>query len=158
MHEVLKRRDGSIVTARLLGTPRDHIFKTCGKGHKLKWGPFCRVMKRPPKGREYVVLECKTCGDYVEIVNPDSIEIANKRINLYRGEEMEYYIYGEDLCGGFTGPFSSCEAAEEFRKQHHAHEDNSKVMSEQEMAGSDEQKNWGDNVMTPQQWLDMLNT
>lgn len=86
MHEVLKRKDGTIVTAKLLGTPRDHIFKTCGRGHKLKWGPFCRVMKRPPRGREYVVLECKTCGDYVEIVNPNPIEIAQ------RGKETERRI------------------------------------------------------------------
>lgn len=76
---------------------------------------------------------------------------AGRRVRGHLKETgMKYYIYGEDLVGGFTGPFFSREAAEEFRKQHCAHEGNSKVMSEEEMAVSDEFRSWGDNVVTPQ--------
>lgn len=44
-----------------------HMTKTCrAAGHRIVWGPACRMMKRVPKGREYVSVECKTCGDYIE--------------------------------------------------------------------------------------------
>lgn len=56
-----------------MGPPMVHMMKTCGAAnHKIKWGPYCRVMKRKPKGQEYVSILCKTCGDYVEWILPAS--------------------------------------------------------------------------------------
>ncbi len=64
MKTVLKNKAGDII-----GTPFGpnlHFMLSRCHGHKVVWGPKCRNMKRKPKGREEVTIECKTCGDYLE--------------------------------------------------------------------------------------------
>jgi len=63
---VLKNRTGQIIKTQ--DPPAIYILRHCRtfQGHKVIWGPRCRVMKRVPKGREMVSLECKTCGNYIE--------------------------------------------------------------------------------------------
>lgn len=63
---VLKNRDGSVVTRDFRNWPPLIFFSKHCEGHELRWGSACRAMKRRPKGREAVTIECRTCGKYME--------------------------------------------------------------------------------------------
>ncbi len=66
---VLKRADGSIVLDHLPGSAFDvMIGRHSGPGCKVRWGPRCRVMKRRPKGRENVSMECSCGTEYIEYI------------------------------------------------------------------------------------------